>query len=298
MKWHSTMPSVMLLALLLAGAGLGVDARAQEEKQEPAKGVPAALPKGKKLVLKDGSFQLVREYEQKGDRVRFYSVERSGWEEIPAELVDWEATRRAEKEAVQRKEEALEQLRAIEMAERAATIDVDASIEVAPGVFLPENEGLFVLDGRAVLPLTQLLSEIKRDKGQTLKQILIPIPIIPTRHRVSVPGKRALLRLTTGQPEFYMRTADDREPELELIRARVRGDAREVEVLNTHITGDQVGERQTISVERWQVARRVWKLTVSQSLEPGEYAIAEILPGEGMNYYVWDFGVDRPAAKK
>jgi len=297
MKAYSAIPS-LLLALVLPVLGMAVDAHAQEEKQEPAKGVPAALPKGKKLVLKDGSFQLVREYEQKGDRVRYYSVERSGWEEIPAELVDWEATRRAEKEAVQRKEEALEQMRAIELAERAATIDVDASIEIAPGVFLPENEGLYVLDGRAVLPLTQLLSEIKRDKGQTLKQILIPIPIIPTRHRVSVPGKRAILRLTTGQPEFYMRTADDREPELEVIRARVRGEVREVEVIDTNVVGEQYGDRKTVVVQRWQVARRVWKLTVGETLEPGEYAIAEILPGEGMNYYVWDFGVDRPAAKK
>src|ERR1700722_14312507 len=45
-----------------------------------------------KLYLKDGNFQLVREYKVDGDRVMYYSVERSDWEEIPADLVDLKRT--------------------------------------------------------------------------------------------------------------------------------------------------------------------------------------------------------------
>ena len=60
--------------------------------------------------------------------------------------------------------------------------------------------------------------------------------------------------------------------------------------------GEQVGEkRNTISIQRWEIARNVFRFTLSQSLEPGEYVLAEILP-EGMNLYVWDFGVDRSSA--
>ena len=45
-----------------------------------------------KLFLKDGDFQLVREYQVDGDRVRYYSVERSDWEEMPVSLIDLKRT--------------------------------------------------------------------------------------------------------------------------------------------------------------------------------------------------------------
>ncbi|MBV8730461.1 MAG: hypothetical protein JO336_11715, partial [Acidobacteriia bacterium] len=55
-----------------------------------------------KLYLKDGSFHLVSEYQVQTDRVRFYSVERSEWEEVPLDLVD---LNRTQSEETARKEE-------------------------------------------------------------------------------------------------------------------------------------------------------------------------------------------------
>ena len=290
-------------ALLLGGIFLAAPASsplAQEpQKKEQPIEIPTA-PRGKKLILKDGSFHLVRSYERKGDRVRYYSVERSAWEELPADMVDWEATRKAEEEQNQREAEQREKVVASEQKARAEEVDVDASIEVAPGQFLPEGEGMWVWDGKMFTPLSQVGADPKLDKKRLLGQIFVPVPIIPTRHRIQIAGKKAELRLTTAQPEFYFRTADQREPEIQLIRVRVKGNVREVQVVDTNLVGEQNAKAQIVAMQRWKAARGVYRLTLGESLEPGEYVLAEYIssdpqssePATTMNLYVWDFGVD------
>src|ERR1039458_4233812 len=70
-----------------------------------------------KLYLKDGSFHIIREYSVEGDRIRYYSIERSDWEEIPADLVDLKHTS-AEAEA--RKEVQEKQAKAADDESQAA----------------------------------------------------------------------------------------------------------------------------------------------------------------------------------
>lgn len=242
-------------------------------------------------MLKDGSFQLVREYAVQGDRVRYYSLDRSQWEEIPTDLVDWDATGKAATQEQQREAAIVEKVHNQEAARLAQPLDIDASLEVAPQIFLPPGAGLFAFDGKAVLPVPQAETTSKLSKGHFVEQVMVPVPIIPTRHNVSIQGLHAKLRLRTSQPEFYMRTADARTPEMELIHAKAHGENRQIENVD-ELFGQQRATGDTISMQRWEIARGVYRFTLSKALPPGEYALAEAIGDEGMSLYVWDFGVD------
>jgi hypothetical protein len=272
------------------------------------------LPRGKKLVLTDGSFQLVRNYEKNGDRVRYFSVERGAWEEIPAAMVDWDATKKAEAADEKTTAAMLEKVRIQEAAAKAETpVDVDASLTVAPGVFLPDGEGMFALEGKSIKRLGQAGSEVKTDKKTVLKQVFSPIPIIPSKHNVEIPGTRATVRLTTQVPEFYLREPPfdperdssvlrtgrqgESGPEVALVRAKVKGNKRLLESIRS-MFGEQIAQdRDEIAVQRWEVAPDIYRFTLSAPLPPGEYALAEILQ-DGLNLYVWDFGVDAAPTTK
>ncbi|HEY0704482.1 MAG TPA: hypothetical protein VGD60_17040 [Candidatus Acidoferrales bacterium] len=253
---------------------------------------PPALPRGKKLMLKDGTFQLVREYHVEGDRVRYYSIDQMGWEEIPEPLVDWDATRKMEMGDAKRSLDLIAEARKSEIARNAEPLDVDASLEIAPKVFLPGGAGLFEFDGKAIYPLAPAEPDIKFSMTQRVKQVLVPIPIIPSRHTVSLDGEHAKFRSHSNSVEFYMRAADGHEPNLELIRAKVHSGKRSLENLDQLFGQKQASGRIALPLLRWEVARGVYRYTIYQPLEAGEYAVVETIESGGTNVLLWDFGVD------
>jgi len=257
----------------------------------------SSLPRGKKLVLKDGTFQLVGDYKIEDDRVRFYSLDRSDWEEMPVALVDWDKTKEAD--AAQAKTDAalLTRVHAQEEARIVQPLDIDASLEAAPGVFLPPGEGVFAFDGKAVLSVAPAEPTFKTNKKREVEKVLSPIPIVPSRHSVSIQGGHSKLRVQTGQPEFYMRTKQEGDPEMQLVPAKAKGDTRQIANVD-ELFRMQNAATKPLLMQRWEIAKGVYRFTLGQTLPAGEYALIEVIPGktemEQLSIYVWDFGVDPP----
>src|SRR5947209_11198311 len=76
----------------------------------------AAWAANLKLYMKDGSYHIVREYQIQSDRVHFYSVERSDWEDMPLDLVD---LKRTESEAAARRTKLMEDAKVMADEEKA-----------------------------------------------------------------------------------------------------------------------------------------------------------------------------------
>jgi hypothetical protein len=298
-------------ALAVPGTPASPPPPQQNQSSKPPPSTNDAV-RAKKLVLKDGGFQLVREYQRNGDRVRYLSAERGDWEEIPAALVDWPATAKAESAAAASDNALLKEVHHQEEEQRTEIpMDVDASLPVAPGIFLPPGEGMFVVEGKSVTQLDQVGAQVHTDKKQVLKQVLSPVPIVPSKRNIQLDGAKAIRRINSERPEFYLREAPpdpdraspirasgrlgDNGPEVELIRLTVKGGKREIESIRSMFGQDVTDDRNAISLQRWDVAQNVFRFTLSETLPAGEYAFAQILP-DGLNLYVWDFGVDRKSA--
>jgi hypothetical protein len=272
------------------------------------------VPRGTRLVLKDGTFQVVREYQRNGDRVRYFSIERGDWEELPSSLVDWDATAQAASDAGKASAAEVEKIHKQEEAKRMDNVaDIDASLQVGSGEFLPEGEGMFVVEGKSVRVLDQAGTQVKSSVLRTAGQIMVPV--VPGKKTIVLPGAHATVRLRTITPEFFLReppfdpdapSAIQRSsrpgesgPEVELLRVKVGRNSRQIESIGT-LLGEEISvNRNSVSIQEWEVAKNVYRFTLSESLSPGEYVLAEMLP-DGLNLFVWDFGVDAvaPVVKK
>jgi hypothetical protein len=210
--------------------------------------------------------------------------------------VNWDATHKAEAEQSKQDAELKAKIRATAISEMAKEIDVDRSLEIKPGVFLPDAVGFYSLEEKQIYEMKQSLAVTKISKGREVGRILSGIPLIPRKMSLEIPDAHAALRLVTAEPEFFMRPADQREPRFRLLRVHVKGDRRLVENISIQITGEQSHHADDLDFQTWTPARGVFRYTVNQRLEPGEYAFVE-MTGEDINSYIWDFGIDPSGTK-
>lgn len=250
-----------------------------------------------KLYLKDGSYQIVKSYEVVGDRVRYYSLERSEWEEIPRSMVDFQATERAETEEKAKDQRELQQAREIDQ-EHFEREDAQG-LEIAPNIRLPGDEGVFAFDGSRVIRLVQSPAEIVRDKKHTALALAVPGPFVKNRHLVVLQGPAAAIRISNLQPTFYAQFADGAGAHLELLPVKTIKHERVLEKIQSGIGLGPSGElREALPLERVQVKPGIFRLRPLQPLAPGEYALGELLQQQKLNLDVWDFGISGAPAQQ
>ncbi len=285
-----------------------------------------ALPSGfsaqelaKRLFLKDGSYQLVTKYETKGDRVRYLSAERNEWEELPSSLVDWPATEKYEKDraAGAAVPEAVELDKQVETELEAGEA---ALPQVAPGLRLPEGSGVFLLDSFQGQPQLVEVQPTAGDVNRNTKRNILRgaiNPVASAKQTIELEGEHATVQAHATVPALYIKLDEDLPAKQQLTKdqashgsqgqepTRDRGQSeRESQGPDRTLPPppQQPQQPEKVSQDQRLVKTTInqvtggWlKLTPTEDLEPGEYALVETVGKEGMNLSMWDFGVNPKA---
>jgi hypothetical protein len=330
-KWLPT--KFAAARLLLAGfvalsAVSFTSAAAQSQKPLPPLD-PATNPHRTRLFLKDGSYQIIMSYRVVGNIVHYVSAERGGAEEeIPADLVDFEATRRWEKQHASpsaASSDADSQAPAIdpellkEEADRAALTP-----EVAKDLRLPEQESTLILDNYQdtpeLVPLGQTEGDLNRSTGHNIVRAAIN-PLSSPHQIVQLKGEKAAIQIHVDTPVLYIRLGDaaavpsgaapltvdthgassvaNTAPSggslgsrYVIVRADVRTGLRVISSFKIGLLGGAQRQEDVVETTSEVLPGGHWmKITPRQSLSFGEYALMEVISEKDINLGVWDFGV-------
>ncbi len=325
------------LALLLAIAADGfaqnpVQPQPQSPAQKPLPVKPdlPGMASNHRLILKDGSYQVVLKYEIVADRVRYISLERGGeWEELPVALVDWEATRKWERDHASQPEEG-----ASSAMKEAAEIDKEAATEraellarrpeVAKGLELPDEDGVFALDSFQGTPeLVELLPVDLALNAKTRHGMSTLNPLAGAKASLELDGQHAKIHLHVNDPAIYLALAPSENSDkvlshaltvetkgakelanrkhgahspssgFAIVRADERKAVRIVGAIHMSPGGTVTQNENVIPAKVEVVPGKHWlKITPNDPLTIGEYALVEIISTSDINQTVWDFRVD------
>ena len=319
--------SLSALALLLAMASA---CAAQTQTPLPLKLDQPVTTTNHRLILKDGSYQVVRRYEIAGDRVRYISVERGGdWEELPVELVDWEATHKWERDhaslSVEEASPAMKEAEEIDKEEADERDEQQARRpEVAKGLVLPDEDGVFALDTFEGKPeLVELLPVDLAMNAKSPHGLSTLNPLAAAKASLELDGAHAKIHLHVNTPVIYLALASIDEAETVLshaltvetggakevanrkhgahspssgfaiVRSDERNTVRIVGAVHVSLTGKVTQDEDTIPAKVEVLPGKHWlKITPEKPLAAGEYALVEILSASEINQSVWDFRID------
>ena len=275
------------------------------------------------LILKDGSYQVVMSYKVQGETVVYVSAERGGdTEEIPLSLVDLEATRRYEQShdpEQSGKPPVLDPELAKEETER-----LSHTPEVAPDLRLDTQDAVLLLDTfqgtPELIPLTQTGGDLNKKTGHSILKGLVN-PLAASHQIVEIRGPRAPVQAHVAQPVLYLAVGEDAgaptgsapmvvnthgatgnapvtpsggspDSRYVIVRADVRQDVRILTSFKIGALGGVKRQEDVVETTTELLPGGHWmKITPTQPLLFGEYALMEVISEKEVNLGVWDFGI-------
>jgi len=282
----------------------------------------APATQARRLILKDGTYQSVTKYEVHEDRVRYFSAERGEWEEVPKNLIDWDATDKFEKgrQANQLAPEAVELDKELEAERKAEQV---RSPEVAPGLRLPDEGGVFVFDTFESQPQLAELQQSGGDLDKNTKYNVLRAvmnPLAGVKQNIQLPGLHSKVQSHTTVPSLYMNLDSNNGSEsipntgsptastatgetaplpaserFKIIRVEAKGGKRVAGAVRVAVNGKVKTDERFVATTVTAMTGGWVKLTPTEPLATGEYAVAEMLGKDAINLYVWDFGVNPSA---
>jgi hypothetical protein len=332
MRHFSQICRVVTIVLALMVARGWAQSSTDNQDRATLKPDQTGLKHNHRLILKDGSYQVVREYKVAGERVRYLSLERGGeWEELPYELVDWEATKKWEKshtgpyQGPEDSSPAMKEAAEIDKEEAAERNEAKSRMpEVAQGLELPDEDGVFVLDTFQGTPeLVELVPSDLSLNQKNRRGLATLNPMAGSKATVELTGAHAKVHLHVNDPAIYLSLEGQDNVEQVLSHAltvktggakeianRKHGahspssgfaivkvdERREVRIIGAvHVspTGKVTQEEDVIPTKAEVMLGKHWlKLTPEAPLKIGEYALVEILSPSDISQTVWDFRVD------
>ncbi len=236
-----------------------------------------------KLYMKDGNYQIVREYKVEGDRVKFFTVERDEWEEMPVALIDLKRT-----EA----EQSAKQTEINKQAKEISEEDAAARALQAEIMKIPQDPGVYMLDAGDQLRIFKAAeSTVHSNKGRTALRLISGIPFsgkatleIPESHSVNVIAG-------DDRPTFYIQLST--QEAFGIVKLTPKAGVRIAERLTVEPVGKYtVEERDSIPVFTKQLTDGgLYKIWPQEALEKGEYAVIEYTEGK-VNPQIWDFRIE------
>jgi len=232
-----------------------------------------------KLYLKDGGFQLVREYKVDGDRLMYYSVERSDWEEIPVDLVD---LKRTNAEAAARKE-TLDKV-AQDLADEAAAAKENRQ-EILK---IPRDPGVYRLEDGQLRIFQAAECTLHNSKGRNVVRVLVPV--VSGKATLDTPGEHSQNIVGESTPEFFLQLSETEN--FGIIKLTPGKGVRVVETMSIlPVVKEMEEERTLVQTFTKQLSDNgLYKIWPQDPLPQGEYAVVEYTDGKD-NIQVWDFSI-------